>query len=54
MGLIATDRVWAPVFFVFGVPRFQSNDFLAFSLQYVHLIENEYIKTYIFCSMSTH
>ena len=33
MGLIATDRVWTLVF-VFGVHRFQSNDFLAFSFHY--------------------
>ena len=33
MGLIATDRVWAPVF-CFGVQGFHPNDFLAFSFHY--------------------
>ena len=35
MGLIAIDRVWSPSF-CFGVQGFHSNDFLAFSFQYIY------------------
>ena len=51
MGLIATDRVWAPVF-CFGVQGFHPNDFLAFSFHYNHFFvsrkKNCFISVIIF------